>query len=314
MINQQKITQLLEHHGYPVKTLEKVKTGRFNDSYKVTLNTPDSQKVFLRIAPSSQEGLLFYERDMMKQEPAIHKRVRENTSIPVPEIFVYDESGEIIPQPYMIMEYIEGTSLSLAPLSGKIMGKVMQQTGKYLRELHQNIYSDQYGYRGEHHCMEPQKSWKDAFEIMWNKLIEDIYQCGVYSIDDKQLAEQALQRNLHHFDYNQKASLLHMDIWGQNILVDDKGNIQGILDWDRALWGDPEIEFAVLDYVGFDQSSFWEGYGNKPEASSSFNIRKVFYLLYEVQKYLVIWTCRRSGMESQVNQYRQLSLNQLDKI
>ena len=84
------------------------------------------------------------------------------------------------------------------------------------------------------------------------------------------------------------SSLLHMDVWHQNILVDERGNVTGIVDWDRALWGDPEIEFAVLDYCGISEPDFWEGYGRERDLSPAARVRQVFYLLYELQKYIVI--------------------------
>jgi fructosamine-3-kinase len=85
-----------------------------------------------------------------------------------------------------------------------------------------------------------------------------------------------------------------MDVWSQNILVDAAGTVTGLVDWDRALWGDPEIEFAVLDYCGVSVPEFWEGYGQRRETSASARIRQVFYLLYEIQKYIVIrhWRSR----------------------
>ncbi|OUL36382.1 hypothetical protein BV372_08175 [Nostoc sp. T09] len=57
--------------------------------------------------------------------------------------------------------------------------------------------------------------------------------------------------------------MLHMDVWFQNILVDSAGNVTGLVDFDRALWGDPEIEFAVLDYCGISEPAFWRGYGRE---------------------------------------------------
>ena len=55
--------------------------------------------------------------------------------------------------------------------------------------------------------------------------------------------------------------------------------------------GDPEVEFAVLDYCGISTPAFWEGYGSQRDASPEARIRNFFYLLYELQKYIVI----RSG-------------------
>ena len=108
-----------------------------------------------------------------------------------------------------------------------------------------------------------------------------------------------LQRNndgyssIANFDYLQSPRLLHMDVWSQNILVDSTGHVTGLVDFDRAVWGDPEIEFAVLDYCGISQRAFWQGYGRERAKSTSAVIRQWFYLLYEVQKYMPIAVWRR---------------------
>jgi fructosamine-3-kinase len=86
---------------------------------------------------------------------------------------------------------------------------------------------------------------------------------------------------------------LHMDVWSQNILIDESGNVTGLVDFDRALWGDVEIEFAVLDYCGISEPAFWEGYGAQRDASPAAMVRRQFYLLYEVQKYIIIHLWRR---------------------
>ena len=70
--------------------------------------------------------------------------------------------------------------------------------------------------------------------------------------------------------------------------MDEGGHLTGVLDWDRALWGDPEIEFAVPDYCGLTAPPFGEGYGTARAASPEADVRRRFYLLYEVQKYVFI--------------------------
>jgi fructosamine-3-kinase len=84
-----------------------------------------------------------------------------------------------------------------------------------------------------------------------------------------------------------------MDLWWENILVEG-GRITGVLDWDRALWGDPEIEFAVLDYCGMSRPAFWEGYGADRPKDGTAEVRRKFYVLYELQKYIVIERKRRA--------------------
>ena len=225
--------------------LSRPRTGKFNQTLCFTL---DGRDLVLRMAPPPESGLLFYEKNMMAQEPRIHQLVRAKTSIPVPEILVYDDACDVAPRPFMVMERLPGT-----PLTATVKvdtEQVFAQVGGFLRELHENIIGEKFGYTGAHHPMEPADSWPQAFGIMWHSLIDDIVACGGYKPEQEKLMRESFQRDRKVFDRPVRPSLLHMDIWHQNILVDASGNVTGILDWDRALWGDPEIEFAVLDYCG----------------------------------------------------------------
>ena len=82
------------------------------------------------------------------------------------------------------------------------------------------------------------------------------------------------------------------------------GTVTGLIDWDRALWGDPEIEYAVLDYCGISEPAFWEGYGQERDWSVEAQVRQVFCLLYELQKYIVIKD-GRSHDPTSAHQYKQ---------
>ncbi len=319
MENNYQINSILNHHGFIVKQIEPITTGKFNTSYFCEIKADkggrltQNAKVVLRIAPPDDAGFIFYEQNMMAQEPHLHQIIREKTSLRIPEIYVYDDSRKIINHNFLIMEFLPGAPLSESYLSPAKKDHVMRQTGRYLRELHDTCQATEYGYLGEHHCMKPQESWSAAFEIMWNKLIDNIVDCGVYDAEDSKIARQAFKIFRHLFERDVPASLLHMDVWGQNILVDPSGTITGIVDWDRALWGDPEIEFAVLDYCGFNNPAFWSGYEYHPRESLEFNIRMKLYHLYEVQKYLIIWTLRRN-QRMRVLQYKHYSQKVLHEL
>ena len=84
-------------------------------------------------------------------------------------------------------------------------------------------------------------------------------------------------------------------------------------DWDRALWGDPEIEFAFLDYCGISEPPFWEGYGAVRNRSPEAEIRRLFYLLYEVQKYIVIRRVRGND-PVRADAYRRQCLRLADQL
>jgi fructosamine-3-kinase len=207
------------------------------------------------------------------------------TSVPVARIIVYDDSHELIDRDFLIMERLPGRPLT--EVYGIDYDFVLRQVGEYLAQAH-SLHEDRYGYLGAHKPMIPQETWLEAFQIMWNKMIEDIAFVGHYNQDECQMMRLLLNKHIELFDRPIPSSFLHMDIWHQNILVDEFGNVTGIVDWDRALWGDPEIEFAVLDYCGVSEPAFWEGYGKERDMSPSARTRQIFYLLYELQKYIVI--------------------------
>ena len=282
------LTSLVEAHlGSPVGVpqFQRIATGKFNTSFFVQ---GWERELVLRIAPPEDEGFVFYERGMMAQEPEIHRIIRSRTSAPVAEILAYDDSRRLIDRDFLIMERLPGRPLTEAGnVSQDFNDRVLYQVGRHLRQIHE-ITSDAYGYLGAHKPMSPQRDWPSAFRIMWNLMIEDIRATEHYSYSEAEYMRRLLDDNLDHFQRPVESCLLHMDIWHQNILVDEQGNVTGLIDLDRALWGDPEIEFAVLDYCGISELEFWQGYGEERDWSASASVRQRFYLLYEVQKYIVI--------------------------
>jgi aminoglycoside phosphotransferase (APT) family kinase protein len=285
--------------GARVERLERIRTGKFNTSYFVDASEGE---FVLRVAPDPDAVFLFYERDMMRQEPGIHRLLREHTSVPVAEIVAFDQSRKVIPRDFLLMERLPGAALSQSP--GVRPEPVLEAVGRCLAEVHA-LTADRYGYLGEHRPMEPQATWAEAFRIMWGKLLEDIAGVGFYDAGEVERLERLLDRHLALFDRPVGASLLHMDVWAQNLLVDGAGNLTGIVDWDRALWGDPEIEFAVLDYCGVSEPAFWRGYGRERDTSPEAETRRVFYLLYELQKYIVIRAGRRGDARAAEGYKRQ---------
>jgi len=274
-----------------------IRTGKHNTSYWVDGN---QGRFVLRIAPPDNAGFLFYERRMMRQEPALHALIRARTEVPVAEIVGYDFSRMRVKRDYLLMTALPGIPLSDVPrLTRSQLQRALRQVGEHLRQLHALtatacLGNEAHGYLGAHRPMEPQATWAAAFRLMWHKLLGDVVACGSYTLDEAQAMLDLLAAHVEHFDRPVTPRLLHMDVWGQNILIDKAGNVTGLVDLDRALWGDVEIEFAVLDYCGISEPAFWEGYGTSRDESPSAMIRRQFYLLYEVQKYMPIRVWRRN--------------------
>ncbi len=302
---------LVAAHGLAAVRLERIATGKFNESYFATCR--GGREVVLRIAPPDDAGFLFYERGMMAQEPGLHRLIRERTALPVAEILAYDTSRAIVDRDFLLMERLPGRALSDLALPHGAVDRAMEQTGRCLRELYDTCQAERYGYLGEHHCMKPADTWAEAFRVMWSKLIDDVRACGGYSAEQAARAAEAIDAHLPLFERDVPSCLLHMDVWAQNILVDRDGTVTGLVDWDRALWGDAEIEFAVLDYCGISTEAFWRGFGRRRDSSREARVRHAFYYLYELQKYIVIRTVR-SRRPREAARYRDHALGLLGQL
>ncbi len=314
MYDRARLLQLIQPiTSSPTDTVEfaKIPTGKHNRSYWVT--TGDGTFV-LRIAPPDDAGFLFYERQMMRQEPELHTLIKENIDIPVADVAAYDFDRCLIDRDYLLMTALPGKPLSdVQGLTQSELNRALFMVGIYLRRLH-TLSSDvlwakgekKYGYLGAHRPMEPAADWCTAFGIMWNKLIDDVLECGTYTSEEALRMRILFDKFERFFQHSVEPILLHMDIWSQNILVDEESSVTGLVDFDRALWGDREIEFAVLDYCGISEPSFWEGYGETRDTSKEASIRRIFYLLYEVQKYMPIEVWRRNN-RTMAEQYKKHS-------
>jgi aminoglycoside phosphotransferase (APT) family kinase protein len=267
-------------------TLRRSPTGKFNETYFVE---GGPVPLVLRVAPPDDRSrMLFYEHRMMRQEPGLHALIRGRTDVPVPAVLAQDFGHARIDRDYVLMERLPGTPVShLGGITRHAFDEILRQVGRCLRQVH-GIRGDHYGYVGEHRPMKPQADWPSAFHVMWHRLLDDLERYDGYGPGEATGMRRLLDRHADVFDRPVPASLLHMDVWAENILTEAPGRLTGLIDWDRACWGDPEIEFAVLDYCGISEPAFWEGYGAARDGSPEAEVRRVFYLLYELQKYIVI--------------------------
>ncbi|MBD3276358.1 MAG: phosphotransferase [Candidatus Marinimicrobia bacterium] len=252
-------------------------SGLYNELYLVEANGTADSEFVLRIAPADHVPKLFYEEKMMHSEPAIHQKVREATSLPVPEIYQHDFSRDVINRDYLIMEKMPGRS-------GEFRH---EELGRYVRELHQ-IQGEQFGYpdRG----LKSQNTWLDTVLDYTERIFGDCLECGAINRDEFDWFMSVYQDQCDIFEAVEPA-LLHLDLWSANILT-EQGEISAILDFDRGLYGDPELEFAVLDTYGYSTDAFFRGYGTERPAGRAAEIRQRLYYVYEIIKYAYIRLAR----------------------
>lgn len=265
-----KIAAIFDKAGLDVRNHSPITDGHYNDSFFVESSQGE---YVLRIAPADDIPKLFYEVDMMKSEPGIHTVVRENTDIPVPAVVFHDFSRDLIDRDYLIMEFLPGEKGFFRD----------EELGEYVRQLH-GIEGGECGY--PERAAPTGDNWRELFYRYAELIFGDCCGCGIISEQERDyfLSIYAKYKDIIP---SEPRSLLHLDLWTQNILTEN-GKISGILDFDRGLYGDPELEFAVLDTYGYSSPEFFEGYGSPRPGDTNARIRRRLYIVYELIKYAFI--------------------------
>ena len=297
--------------GTQPRSLHPMGTGRFSDSF---ICENGKRRYVLRIAPPDSMLQLFYEYRMMRQEPHIHERVRSETTVPVPRILATDFSRQHIDRDFLVMEMLPGKPMT--DTGTRASYRAFEELGGYVAQLH-NLQEERglFGYVGAHNCMDPQPDWQSAFFEMYRKLLEDITALGIYDRSTADWALSLLHSHAPVFEHTSTSHLCHGDLWVENILTDEEGKVTGVLDFDRACWGDIEWDLAIADYCGMTRSEFWNGYGKEDfRRSRAAKVRRLFYILYEHQKYIVIAMSSRRNDPAGAQRYAEQFLRIMQRF
>ncbi|MEV6236098.1 aminoglycoside phosphotransferase family protein [Lentzea sp. NPDC051838] len=231
--------------------------GTYNAVYRVT--SPEGDFV-LKVSPSDQPGLT-YERNLMRTE-ALFCRLGHEVA-PVPEVVHTDFSRTLVPGDALLTTCLPGQ-----PLFGRTdvdRASVRRQLGKAVAGLHE-VTGPGFGYPqlGLH------TSWTSAFFAMVDAVRADAVRFGV------DLPDISLDPRV--FDEVKRPSLVHFDLWDGNVLTDT--GLTGLVDGERAFWGDPVAEFVSLALFGSieDDGDFLGSYGF--EFTDSARIRLASYQAY----------------------------------
>ncbi|NIK79662.1 aminoglycoside phosphotransferase (APT) family kinase protein [Paenibacillus castaneae] len=247
--------------------------GCANSAYSVTLQ--DGRNVIIKVAPPSNTKMMTYEQHIMAAEVEVMRLVKQTGSIPVPQIYAYDQTKSIVNCEYFVMEKLEGEPYNKVKksLTDEQRSGIEHQLGIYNRRINE-IRGESFGCFA--HTDEPGTPWKTTFHRMLLDVLADGERENVRLPASYETIRQEISLRLDALDEVIEPRLVHWDLWDGNIFVKDAA-ITGLIDFERALWGDPLLEI----YFGhFNQSqSFFDGYGLS-ELTPSQRARIALYDLY----------------------------------
>lgn len=249
--------------AFPDKQVTEIKElteGMCNVTYSIAFS--DGSESILKVAAKDRSGNTSNEVNLMRAEVAAMKLVAEKCSFKVADVQYYDTSNTICDGNYFFMEKLEGDNFHFVKekMSEEEISAIGKELGKISREL-STIQNPDFGFLGE------DTRYDSLFAFvkqMLTNLISDAERRNVDILyDDRTLLDQ-LEKEESAFREVKKASLVHWDMWEGNVFVID-GHVSGIIDWERAMWGEPFMDDRFRMHnrdkyflEGFGQTSFSE--------------------------------------------------------
>lgn len=247
-MSEEKIKELVRlHFGQDCRIgeIKELKGGMFNAIYRIE-RRKEGDAVILKVGVVPGTTLLTYERDIMPVEVECYRMIREQTTVPVPEVLAYDFSKKHIPANYFFMTELTGEPFSgvMKKMDRENVDRIREELAGYLHQLH-GIKGNYFGYFTADKDRK-YATWKKAFQQMFRQILSDSREHRV-RLPYGRICE-ALKKNLECLEDVKVPSLVEYDCHEGNIFVkktDSGYTIEGILDFERAFWGDPAADFPA---------------------------------------------------------------------
>lgn len=249
--------------AFPEKAIERITElteGMCNVAYRILFS--DGSESILKIAAKDRSGNTSNEIGLMEAEVTAMQLVREYTHIPVAIVYKYDISHTLCSGDYFFMEKMPGENLSKIKdaLSVEERTGIYEQIGQYSRQL-TAIGNASFGMLGD------SKSFSSLYEFvryLLDNLIRDAKNRSIDILFDGDELLDSLAEDRRVFESVEHATLVHWDMWEGNIFVEN-GRVSGIIDWERAMWGEPFMDDRFRHHnqnqaflAGFGQTVFSE--------------------------------------------------------
>ncbi|MBX3710051.1 MAG: aminoglycoside phosphotransferase family protein [Gammaproteobacteria bacterium] len=212
--------------------------GCANTNYKITFQN-DHPPLVIRI--------YMREKSALKREVAIHRLVAN--TIPVPKHYYFDDSCQLYPYAYSILEWIDGRLMREIVLSKdeNAINDILFEAGQYL-DILRKIKFDKGGFFDEKLSVIPFTQEEKYLPYVLNLLQDTIVKDNLgHSLLTS--VKKLVELNLHLLPDLDDANLTHSDYDPANIIVKEingRWKIAAILDWEFSYSGTYLLDMGLM--------------------------------------------------------------------
>jgi fructosamine-3-kinase len=257
--------------------------GTYNAVHRLDLAS--GRSVVVKVAPSPEAPRLRYELDLLRTEALFYERAAHETAVPLPEVVHAGFDRTTIESDFLVLSLVGGTQwLDAGELDDDVRPRLRRGLGEHVAELH-TMQAERFGY--------PQQStgaltaaWSDAFAGMIGAVLDDAAAHAVELPVSAADLRDLVARHGDTLDEVETPTFVHFDLWDGNLFIDpEQAEVTGIIDAERAFYGDPIADFVSLPLFGDPEADtdLLDGYreaGGPVEFTRSTRSRLALYRIY----------------------------------
>lgn len=275
--------------------------GMVNSVFRLGFDRPPHAAVVKLHGP---EGNTF------ESEARALRHLGTETACPVPTVYLQDDSAELTPYAFLLLELMPGRCLKDLDLDPSQRSDIDAQLAGILAELHDHR-GETWGPIGQ------EAGWASWAELFQARLVE--------SRTDPRVPERLSPAVIDHVDRAidlappalkeaGEPTLVLGDVWDGNLMVspDDHGRLRlsGVLDPDLQ-FADPEYELAYLEVFDAQRSAFFRAYTRHHPLRPGYERRRLFYWLHTALVHVALFgdeffcqfTARTAAQISEIDVY-----------
>lgn len=224
--------------GESLVSAEAFNDGWFNAAYGLEFASGES--AVIKIAPPFDIEVMTYEKEIIRAEHEVMTLLQGKISLP--KLIFADLDGTQFGRAFIVMQRLNGTTLNkvVDALTESSLRQIRAKLGQTVQAVHA-VKSATFGM-----IVGPRfQSWPQAFSKLLLDVIADGKRKNVELPYDACL--ELLAATQGFLNEVTEPSLVHWDLWEGNVFVDPAtGEFVGIIDFERALYADPLIEFCAM--------------------------------------------------------------------
>ncbi len=227
--------------GIELRDVVEFTDGWFNATYGVAL--ADGRELVVKVAPPPELPLLRYEVELMRTEVEFYRRAAE-VGLPLPVLRAADVDAG-----YLVVDRLRGESLRTAKeaMSPAQLTAVRHEIGRWAARLN-TVTGDLFGYP-RRDGRTRSASWRTSFLAIVDDILADAVAYDRRLPAPAETISRLVRRHAGLLDEVTRPALVHFDLWDGNIFVRPDGDgftVDGIIDGERAFYGDPIAELVSL--------------------------------------------------------------------